>query len=378
LTVWKQDYYVCAVVKILFAIKSMDGVGGGAERVLADVTSGLAELGHCISILTYDRPDGKSFYPLDSSINRISLSIGSSGQRSTACETLQRMFAMRQNIAEINPDIVVGFMHSMFIPLGIALAGTSIPVIASEHIGVEHYKYHPLEYFLLQLTPYLTKKIIVISEKLRNGFNGHLKKDMIVISNPVCVPKISAGDRVDSNPSQKVILSVGRLVPQKDHKTLIDAYAILADDFPDWDLRIFGDGELRTELEAQIKKLTLEERIQLSSTTPDIGKEYLSSQIYVVPSLYESFGLATAEALVYGLPAVGFADCSGTNEVIKHGQNGVLVQGEQRAVVLADGLRRLMNSPDLRKRLGDAGPDSMADFSKEKICDKWEKLLRKL
>ena len=379
LAVWKTSLsWVYAFVKILFAIKSMDGVGGGAERVLADVTSGLAELGHCVSILTYDRPNGKSFYPLDSSINRISLSIGSSGQRSTVRETLQRMLAMRQNISEINPDIVVGFMHSMFIPLGIALAGTKIPVVASEHIGVQHYKYHPFEYLLLQLTPYLTKKIIVISEKLRNGFNGHLKKDMIVISNPVCVPKISAGDRVDSDSSQKVILSVGRLVPQKDHKTLIDAYAMLADDFPGWNLRIFGDGELRTDLEAQIKKIALEERIQLSSTTPDIGKEYLSAQIFVVPSLYESFGLATAEALVCGLPAVGFADCSGTNEVIKHDKNGVLVQGEQRVVALADGLRRLMTSSDLRKRLGDAGPDSMADFSKKKICDKWEKLLREL
>jgi glycosyltransferase involved in cell wall biosynthesis len=356
----------------------MDGVGGGAERVLADVTSGLAKLGHCISILTYDRPNGKSFYPLDASVNRISLSIGSSGQRSTVCETLQRMLAIRQNITEINPDIVVGFMHSMFIPLGIALLGTRIPVIASEHIGVEHYKYHPLEHLLLQLTPYVTKKIIVISEKLRNGFNEHLKKSMTVISNPVCVPKVSVGDRVDLNPSQKMILSVGRLVPQKDHKTLIDAYAMLADDFLDWNLRIFGDGELRADLEAQIKKTALGGRIQLSNTTPDIGKEYLSAQIFVVPSLYESFGLATAEALVCGLPALGFADCSGSNEVIKHDQNGVLVQGEQRAVVLADGLRRLMSSSDLRKRLGDAGPDSMAHFSKEKICYKWEKLLREL
>jgi glycosyltransferase involved in cell wall biosynthesis len=356
----------------------MDGVGGGAERVLAEVTSGLAERGHRISILTYDRSGGKSFYPLDSSVNRINLDIGGSGQRSTTWETLLRMFALRRRIAEKNPDIVVGFMHSMFIPLGIALAGMRIPVIASEHIGVEHYKYHPIEYLLLQLTPYLTKKTIVISEKLRNGFNGHLKKDMAVISNPVCVPKISAGGRLGSSSPQKVILSVGRLAPQKDHKTLIDAYAMLVDDFPDWNLRIFGDGELQAELETQIKKMKLEKRIKLSSTIPDIGVEYLRAQIFVVPSLYESFGLATAEALVYGLPAIGFADCPGTNEVIKHDHNGVLVLGERRTVVLAEGLRLLMSSPDLRKRLGDAGPDSMADFSKEKICDKWEKLLREL
>lgn len=365
-------------MNILFAIKSMDGVGGGAERVLAEVTSGLAEQGHRMSILTYDRPNGKSFYPLSPSISRISLSIGGVGQRSSIWETLLRMFALRRKIVESSPDIVVGFMHSMFIPLSIALAGTRIPVIASEHIGVEHYKYHPFEYLLLQLTPYLTKKTVVISEKLRNGFNDHLKKHMTVISNPVCVPKINVEGRIDSGPSQKVILSVGRLVPQKDHKTLVEAYSALIDDFPDWKLRIFGDGELRAELEAQVRNLKLEKCIQISSTIPDIGKEYLRAQIFVVPSLYESFGLATAEALVCGLPALGFADCPGTNEVIKHDQNGVLVRGGQRVAALADGMRRLMSSSSLRKKLGDAGPGSMADFSKEKICDKWGQLLREL
>jgi GalNAc-alpha-(1->4)-GalNAc-alpha-(1->3)-diNAcBac-PP-undecaprenol alpha-1,4-N-acetyl-D-galactosaminyltransferase len=365
-------------VKIIFAIKSIDGVGGGAERVLAEVTSGLAEQGHRISILTYDRPNGKSFYSLDLSINRINLSVGKVGRRSTVWETLLRMFALRRSIVEVKPDIVVGFMHSMFIPLGIALAGTRIPVIASEHIGVEHYKYHPVEYLFLQLTPYLTKKTIVISEKLRNGFNDHLKKHMTVISNPVCVRKLNVGEKADYASSQKIILSVGRLVPQKDHKTLIDAFAMLVDDFPDWNLRIFGDGELQDELEAQIKKFTLKERVQLSNTIPDIGKEYLRAQIFVVPSLYESFGLATAEALVYGLPALGFADCPGTNEVIRHDQNGVLVRGDQRVAALADGMRRLMSSSSLRKRLGAEGPGSMADFSKEKICGKWEKLLQKI
>ena len=75
---------------------------------------------------------------------------------------------------------------------------------------------------------------------------------------------------------------------------------------------------------------------------------------------------------------MGFADCPGTNELVRHNQNGILVHGSQRTAVLAEGLRRLISSSDLRKKLSDAGPDSMADFSKEKICDKWEKLLREL
>jgi glycosyltransferase involved in cell wall biosynthesis len=87
--------------------------------------------------------------------------------------------------------------------------------------------------------------------------------------------------------------------------------------------------------------------------------------------------LATAEALVSGLPVLGFADCSGTNELIKHNQNGILVSGPDRVLALADGMRDLMSSSELRERLGGEGPHSMADFSREKICCKWEELLRK-
>jgi glycosyltransferase involved in cell wall biosynthesis len=241
---------------------------------------------------------------------------------------------------------------------------------------VEHYKYHPFEYLLLQTTPYLTKNTVVISEKLRQGFNGRLKKHMTVISNPISIPKGIVKREVDSNSYRKVILSVGRLVFQKDHKTLIDAYAMLADEFPEWDLKIFGDGELRINLEAQIEKLKLQERIQLSGTIPNVAEEFMRAQIFVVPSLYESFGLATAEALVSGLPVVGFSDCPGTNELIKHDHNGILVSGSQRVVALADGMRDLMSSSELRERIGGAGPDSMAGFSKEKICCEWEELLR--
>ena len=364
-------------MEILFAIKSINAVGGGAERVLAEISNGLAERGHHVSILTYDLPYGNSFYPLHRSINRINLGIGNTEGRSTIFETLQRIISLRRTVVQTNPDVVVGFMHSMFIPLGLALLGTKFSVIASEHIGVEHYRSRPYERLLLKLTPYITKNTTVISEKLRNGFNVQLRNHMIVIPNPVSVPEDNRTGKIKSSFTRKRILSVGRLVPQKDHQTLIDAYAMLVDDFPEWDLRIFGDGELRPQLETQVKALGLEGRVQLAATTPNLTEEYLCAQLFVNSSRYESFGLATAEALTYCLPVVGFADCSGTNELIRHNYNGILVQGTDRANVLADGMRRLMSSSELRQSLGNAGPSSMAAFSTEKICCQWEELLQK-
>lgn len=362
-------------MEILFAIKSIDNGGGGAERVLAEVTSGLVERGHGVSILTYDSPDGNSFYTLHPSVKRVYLRVGSSQWRSTAWETIRRVVSLRKLITHVNPEIVVGFMHSMFIPLGLALAGTKYPLVASEHIGVEYYRFHPIEHLLLQLTPYLTKHTTVISENLRVGYNSHIRKNMTVIPNPVSSPKLNLSDRSSLNGERKTILSIGRLVMQKDHKTLIEAFSALTEKFPDWDLRIVGDGELRPQLEAQVNALGLHRRIQLANITQNIEEEYLNAQIFAMPSIFESFGLVTAEALTYGVPAIGFADCSGTNELIKQDHNGILVQGSSRAAALAEGLSSLMNSPELRKRLGSAGPDSMAEYSTDKICDKWENLL---
>lgn len=364
-------------MKILFAIKSLNNVGGGAERVLTDVTSGLIERGHSIFILSYDPPCGRSFYPLHPDVQRIDLGIGDSKGRATIWETVRRIMALRATIVKASPDIVVGFMHSIFIPLGFALLGTRIPLIASEHIGVEYYRLHFFERLLLQVTPFVTRQTTIISEKLRNDYGPHLRNHMVVIPNPVNIVKNnrSADLRRDTGVSR--ILSVGRLVSQKDHATLVEAFAILADEFLEWELRIMGDGELRPDLESQIKYLGLGGRVHLASTTLDIEEEYQRAQIFAIPSLYESFGLVTAEALTYGLPAIGFADCPGTNELVKHNRNGILVQGSPRATALADGLRLLMESPELRQRLGAAGPDSMVPFSKEKICDLWEELLRK-
>ena len=93
-------------MKVLFVVKSLNSVGGGAERVLADVTSGLVDRGYYVSILTYDAPNAGSFYPLNKSINRIDIGIGRPNSRSTIKETLKRILALRRTILPIRPDVV--------------------------------------------------------------------------------------------------------------------------------------------------------------------------------------------------------------------------------------------------------------------------------
>jgi len=365
-------------MKLLFCTKSMNCAGGGAERVLAEVASGLAVRGHDVSVLSFDRPGGESFYPLHNSIRRIELGLGPIDERSGLFDTITRIFVMRSKISMCSPDVVIGFMHSMFVPLSLSMIGSRIQLIASEHIIYDHYKNAPLEKLLLLLTSYLITRITCTSIQARLSYPLPVRRKMVAISNPVRIDINARSRTITSERARKLLLSVGRLETQKDHAVLIKAFSEIAGKVPDWDLRIIGEGTLRAQLEAQISVLGLENRVQLPGPTRDITKEYLSAQLFVVSSRYESFGLATAEALAHGLPVVGFADCPGTNQLVHPGRNGVLAEGDHdRAASLAAALHAMMTNDLLRVRLSGNSNAILNNFRLEHVLDCWERLIEK-
>jgi len=142
-------------------------------------------------------------------------------------------------------------------------------------------------------------------------------------------------------------------------------------------LRIVGDGELRGELEEQIRELGLERRVELPGFSSDIWREYRNASFFVSPSTYESFGLATAEALQSGVPAVAFEDCPGTNVLIQNNIDGILVnESRNRIEALSIALRQLMAAPEEIERLSHAGARRLDAYSLPRVLDKWECILR--
>jgi GalNAc-alpha-(1->4)-GalNAc-alpha-(1->3)-diNAcBac-PP-undecaprenol alpha-1,4-N-acetyl-D-galactosaminyltransferase len=365
-------------MKVLFAIKSLALQGGGTERIVAQISAELARRGQDVTVACFDQPKAQPFYALDPRVRLVTLGIGAIERATNVGEAFRRIAALRRLALSARPNVAVGFMHSTYIPLGIALLGTGIPVIASEHIGYDHYRTVPRQAALIALTPFLCDAITAISPAIREGFPLRLRRRMVVVPNPVNLSDKRPADVTGATRPIKTLLAAGRLTYQKDHKTLIEAFAALADRFPDWQLRIVGEGELRPRLEAQVRSHGLGDRISMPGTTSNIDDEYVASQLFAMPSLYESFGLTTAEALIHSLPVVGFADCPGTNELVQNGVNGVLVTGTDRAAALAEALARLMGSAELRARLGAAGPSSIEAFAPERIADIWEALLARI
>lgn len=368
-----------AILKIVFVIKALGSEGGGAERVMVEVASGLAQRGHQVSVVTSDRAGMPSYYSLHPAVHQVNLGIGDVSSRTNLLDAVKRMFAIRRVVAGLQPDVVVGFMSSTYMLLVFALCGLGVRLVASEHMGGEYYATRPLQRFLLNLMPFTTTKIAVVTEQVKENFPPRLRRLMLVIPNPVSFELGSRADLRGNVRSSKILLTVGRFDLQKDHACLIAAFASIAKAVPDWNLRIVGNGILKRELESQIEALHLEDRIQLCGTTKDVVAEYLDAQLFVCPSLYESFGLVVAEALVHGLPVVGFADCPGSNQLIKHNQNGLLVDGTDRVKSLATALQSLMLNPDERCRLGSASADWLvAEYDIKTILDKWERLLLEL
>lgn len=359
-------------MKVLFAIKRLEGVSGGSERVLAHLSAALVERGHAVSVLTWDAPGSTPFYPFDPRIRMIQRGIGDSARPTRALELAARIADLRSVVGRARPDMAVGFGHSMFVPLALALIGTGIPVVASEHAARAHYRTRPADYALFRLAARFVRSVTVTTEAVGADYTDDIRRRIVVAPNPIMISPPAPATRTGG-----LILNVGRLDAQKDQDTLIRAFARIAARFPAWRLRILGEGALRPALEAQIRKLGLEGRVELPGVTTDILSAYAGADVFALSSTYESFGLATLEAMAQTLPVAAFADCPGTNEIVIDEVTGLLVgPAEDRASALAAGLERLLSDPELRRRLGEAGRRRAETLQAEdEAVDRWETVL---
>lgn len=363
-------------MKLLFVIKRLEATAGGAERIFCSLCSELASRGHDVTILTFDHQGSKAFFKLHPSITKLDLAIGKSAKPAGFFETFKRIWRLRREIYLLRPDVIVGFMHSMYVPVAFSAIGSRIAVVGSEHIVPEHYRTRLMQYLLLQLSACFMFKITVVSEKIRTQYPKIVRDKMTVIPNMVEISVKTPKSGIAEN--KPTILSVGRLDPQKDHATLIHAFAMISKQFPNWQLRIIGDGYLRPKLEELIIDLELQNKVNIIGSTKKIEDEYHAADMFVIPSRYEAFGLVTAEAMSCGLPVIGFADCPGTNELIVSGHTGILVSASgDRASALSTEMSDLIANPSQRTKLGEAACSSMqASHSRSEICNLWEDLLK--
>jgi GalNAc-alpha-(1->4)-GalNAc-alpha-(1->3)-diNAcBac-PP-undecaprenol alpha-1,4-N-acetyl-D-galactosaminyltransferase len=347
---------------------------GGAERVMAHLVSHLSAH-HTVALLVWDTADTPSFYPLPDTVCVVRAGLlGGRNLLDRLSRLLRRFGTIRREARTFQPDVVLSFMDTMNITAIISLLGTGFPLVVSERVDpAEHCIGKGKSFSRRWLYP-LATCCVVQTERVRNYFTRMPRPAIAVIPNPVPIPDEQAMPAVRGPSGRFRIIALGRLVPQKGFDLLIEAFGRVAQSHPDWDLVILGEGSMRAELESQIQVHALCERVSLPGISTRVTAELRNAHIMALPSRYEGFPNALAEALASGLPAVGFSGVSGVDELIIDNETGFLVN-PKLDTGLSDALKRLMDQADLRSSLGARARDHMKNWRSEIICKQWELLL---
>lgn len=357
---------------------------GGAERVTANLANHWVGKGWQVTVVTI-ADTSLDFYQLHPAVRRIYLNLAeeSSNALAAVCNNLKRIHALRNVLKEVRPQVALGMMTTASVLL--AFAGRGLPCLAT--IGAE--RNHPPQ---LPVGPFWERlrsiaygwldALTVQAEESRSWFLQHSKaRHIVVIPNAVQLPlpvqqPLLAPQEVLRGGS-RTILAVGRLEVQKGFDLLIDAFAQLTPQHPDWDLVILGEGRQRAALESQIARLALVDRVRLPGRVGNVSTWYSLVDIYVMSSRFEGFPNTLIEAMAHGLPVVSFDCDTGPRDIIRHEQDGLLVlNGDVSALKVA--LNRLMVNEVLRKQFGVNSLQITNRFSTEKVLSLWENLFAEI
>jgi len=180
-----------------------------------------------------------------------------------------------------------------------------------------------------------------------------------------------------SNLTEKRLISVGRLSPEKGYDDLIEVFNKLHKKKLDWHLDIIGDGKEKDKILKKIHEYELEDYITLHGYQKPsyINSLLKKSSIYLMTSLTESFGIVLIEAMNYGIPCIAFDSAEGASEIIINNVNGFLVSNRNKDDMI-NKIIKLIDDENLRNKMGKNAKKTSTKYNKIKVKEKWINLLK--
>ena len=370
-------------MKILYQIHSTYNPGGMERVLLNKVRYFVEKKGWEVVVVTTDQHSRPSFYPFPEGVRMIDLRVNYSDDNGKPFHKklfgyFRRRLVHRKRLAALleqeRPDIVDCFYpgESSFVP---SLKDGSRKVMELHQSKLYHHQYNRSG--LMGLADKVRARM---DEKLVRRFD----RFVVLTEEDAGMWGEMPGIRVIPNAANfiadkysdctaKRVIAVGRLDYQKSFDRLILVWEKVHQQMPDWTLDIFGQGEWKEMLQRMIDERGLQDSIRLMGPTKNIGKEYSESSMIVMSSHYEGFPMVMIEAMACGLPAVSFDFKCGPKDIIKEGENGLVVpDGDIDG--LAEAMMTLMKDCDLRKRMGEEAKKVVETFSESKVMDKWVRL----
>lgn len=375
-------------MKIVYVIASLE-TSGGTERIVSEKANYLAEVfGYDVCIICYDQhKDSPNFYILSEKVEQIRLGLRMHSQYYYKYpKRLWKKYVLRSRlkrelstvVKEINPDLLIGISHFRA-DIVCAIDCKAKKIIEShvprsfientnnKYINDIYKRYYDIRYF--HVIEKKAKIIITLTEGDREQWNK--AKQVKTIAN---FSNIHIDQLCDHKKSR--VIAIGRLSKEKGFDRLLVIWKLITDKHPDWQLDIYGDGNMKEKLEQKIKLGNIM-NVTLCGTTNNISKELSESSICVSTSYYEGFSLVLLEAITHGVPCVAF-DCPyGPRTIIEDGKCGYLVQ-DRNIPLFVEKLCTLMENEQLRLQFSKASVERSKIFNIDAIMLQWKNIFEEL
>jgi len=348
-------------MKVAIIINSI--VLGGLERVSLNLAYWMSHQNGCHATIVALNRTNKNKYDVD-------------GFDYYQIEGINKVFGLRQYIRKKNPDLVL----TMGVPLCIytvpALIGTKVRHVVSERNDPAHFAGKTTTKILSRFFMRFADGYVFQTKQAQHYYNKNIIRKSVIIHNPLLnIPIAENNEKIEI---QKEIVTMGRLVKQKNQEMLIHAFSLFNKEFPDYSLTIYGEGEEREKLQSVIESNQLQSKISLPGSTEDVLNKIKSATLFVLSSDFEGMPNALMEAMAVGLPCVSTdCPCGGPSELIQNGKNGILVPVGD-ATTMAEAMKKIISERDYAKSLGKEATHINETHSMDKICKQWQEFFIKI
>lgn len=356
-------------MRILYVVTGLGN--GGAERVVCDLANGMFKKGHDIKIvyLTGDaltKPDHEEIELIKVNLNDFR-------------SLLPTYIRLTKIIRNFRPDVVHSHMvHANIIMRLVRISAPMKKLICTAHSNNEGGTLRMLAYRVTHRLANVTTNVSNMASQTFEGLRAVPSKGMLTVYNGIDLNKFKYESNARSNinlelnidESHKLVLAVGRFNEAKDYPNLLKAVSLLKQEivYP-FKVVVAGDGELRVVIEDMINSLGLREEVILLGRRNDIPELMSATDLFVLPSKYEGFGLVVAEAMACECLVVA-TDCGGVAEVLNNSdflvppsdpvalknkmKSALELQGKNKSMVINKNLKHVREN-----------------FSLENIIKKW-------